>query len=75
MASRARAQSLATVLVLELVDVVFRIHFDHEHRFAEHEHEHDVSAPFQNRARLFRKTDRPPAGRQDSLLGFLAAWV
>jgi hypothetical protein len=32
MASRARAQSLATVLVLELVDAVFRVRFDDEHR-------------------------------------------
>jgi hypothetical protein len=48
--ARARAQSLATVLALELVDAVFRIHFDYEHRFAEHEH--GLSAPFQNRARL-----------------------
>jgi hypothetical protein len=52
MASRARAQSLATVLVFELVDAVFRIRFDDEHRFAEHEHEHDFSAPFRNRARV-----------------------
>ena len=41
-------QSLATVLVLELVDAVFRIRFDYEHRFAEHEQEHDFSAPFQS---------------------------
>ena len=53
MASRARAQSLATVLVLELVDAVFRIRLDYEHRFAEHEH--DFSAPFQNRARSFSR--------------------
>jgi hypothetical protein len=33
------AQSLATVLVFELVDAVLRIRFDYEHRFAEHEHE------------------------------------
>jgi hypothetical protein len=39
------------MLVLELVDAVFRIRFDYEHRFAEHEH--DFSAAFQNRARLF----------------------
>lgn len=37
MASRARAQLLPTVVVLELVDPVFRIRFDDEHRFAEHE--------------------------------------
>ncbi len=54
--ARARAQSLATVLVLEFVDAVFRIHFDYEYRFAEHEHEHeqDFSATFQNLARSFR---------------------
>jgi hypothetical protein len=53
MASLARAQSLATVLMLELMDAVFRIRFDYEHRFAEHEHEHDSPVPFQNRARSF----------------------
>jgi hypothetical protein len=54
-ASIPRAQSLATVLVLALVNAVFRIRFDYEHRFAEqeHEHEHGFSAPFQNRARVF----------------------
>jgi hypothetical protein len=45
----SRAQSLATALVLELVDAVFRIRFDYEHRLAEHEH--NLSAPFQNRPR------------------------
>jgi hypothetical protein len=39
MASRARAQSLATVLVLELADAFFPISFDYEHGFAEHEHD------------------------------------
>ena len=39
---RARAQSLATLLVLELADAVFRIRFDYEHRFAEHEQEQDL---------------------------------
>jgi hypothetical protein len=66
MASRARAQSLATVLVLELVDAVFRIRFDYEHRFAEHEHEYDFLAPIENLARLFRSpedsTDRDTRG-------------
>ena len=33
--ARTRARSLATVFVLELVDAVFRIRFEHEHRFAE----------------------------------------
>jgi hypothetical protein len=53
MASRAhaRAQSLATVLVLELVDAVLRIGFDDEHRFAEHQHY--FLARFQSFARLF----------------------
>ena len=39
---RARAQSLATVLVLESTKAAaLTIFFDCEHRFAEHEHEHD----------------------------------
>jgi hypothetical protein len=46
--ARARAQSLATVLVLELVDAVFRIHFDYEQRFAEHE----PSTVFRHRSRI-----------------------
>jgi hypothetical protein len=37
MENRARAQSLATVLVLELVDAVLGLRFDYEHRFAEQE--------------------------------------
>ena len=37
--SGARAQSLATVLVLESLTHSFAINFDYEHRFAEHEHE------------------------------------
>jgi hypothetical protein len=39
-------------VVLVLVDAVFRIHFDYEHRFAEHEH--DFATPFQNHPRFFR---------------------
>jgi hypothetical protein len=45
------------VLVPELVDAVFRIRFDYEHRFAEHEHDFSApfqfSATFQDRARSF----------------------
>ncbi len=31
--------NIVLVLELELVDAVFRIGFDYEHRFAEHEHD------------------------------------
>ena len=39
----ARAQSLATVLVLDYrrIDTVLDGPLDYEHRFAEHEHEHE----------------------------------
>ena len=39
--ARARAQSLATVLVLESIGAALTILFNCEHRFAEHEHEHE----------------------------------
>jgi hypothetical protein len=48
--SRARAQSLATVLVLESLNATFTNHFDYDHRFAEHEHE--KFRTFHNCARL-----------------------
>ena len=56
MANRARAHSLATVRVLELVDAVSRIRFDYEYRFAEHEHElREVPDPYYGGAAGFER--------------------